>query len=59
MPIHTTNIVEERAASVASKEAEKIWIETGNYKEWVNAWMKIYTAALKELAEQAVLCVCR
>jgi len=56
MPLHTTSIIEERAASVADKEAEKVWQKKGNYKEWTAVWEEIYKSALREFAEQAACC---
>jgi len=45
---HTTNPA-ERATSIADCEAEKVWKETGSYKEYLRVWLSVYRQSLLEL----------
>lgn len=42
----------QRAASIADKEAEKVWRETGDYKKQLAIWKETYDSALSELCYQ-------
>ena len=45
---HTTDPA-ERAASIADREAEEVWKETGSFKEYLRVWFSVYRQSLLEL----------
>jgi len=47
--IRHTNDPEERAASIAYREAEEIWRETRSFNKWLKVWFSTYRQALREL----------
>ena len=49
---HHTKDPAERAASIAKKEAEKVWEETGDYRKWYDTWMNVYKNVLFEFCYQ-------
>lgn len=48
MPLHSTDDLGKRAASIADKEAEKVWRKTGIYDAWKKIWLDTYRRTLKE-----------
>lgn len=48
---HTTNPA-ERAASIADREAKKVWRETGNFKEYSRVWLSVYRQSVLEFVCQ-------
>ena len=47
MKNHTNNPA-ERAASIADREAKKVWQETKNPKECRKTWLSVYRQSLTE-----------
>ena len=45
---HHTTSPSERAADIATREAEKVWEET--HTDYEGTWLKVYYTALKEMA---------
>ena len=48
---HTTNPA-ERAVSIADREAEEVYEETGSYGEWLKVWFSVYRQSLLEFVSQ-------
>ena len=51
---HTTS-PSERAASIADREAEKVWEKTGNFREYLRVWFSVYEQTLVEFVFQIII----
>ena len=51
-PILRTNDPSEKAMSIAKKEAERIWQETGDYRKWYDTLISVFENSLFEFCYQ-------
>ena len=49
---HRTDDPAEQASSIADREAEGIYKETGDYKRYVETWLSVYRQVLREFVYQ-------